>query len=123
MVQSRAICRYLELKYKGKGAELIPTKDGKSQDLFEQVASTETSYFDPYASDVYKFFLSKQPYLGGQDFILADLFHLPPGAWLVKIGEGHLFESRPHVKQWWDKIAGRVSWKLFKPSNKTKILV
>jgi glutathione S-transferase len=48
-VESRAICRYLETKYKGKGNELIP-KDVKSQGLFEQAASIEISYFDPYAS-------------------------------------------------------------------------
>ncbi|CAF0761425.1 unnamed protein product [Rotaria sordida] len=142
--ESRAICRYLELKYKGNGTELIPTTDIKAQGLFEQAASIETSYFDPYASgiigervfkkmkgqgepdevkvaslkatlnanlDVYEKILSQQPYLGGANFTLADLFHLPYGTWLVKIGEGHLFESRPHVKQWWDKITTRISWK------------
>jgi len=51
-VESRAICRYLELKYKGKGTELIPTKDSKAQGLFEQAASVELSYFDPYASGI-----------------------------------------------------------------------
>jgi glutathione S-transferase len=41
----------LELKYKGKGTELIP-KDAAAQGLFEQAASIETSYFDPYASKI-----------------------------------------------------------------------
>ncbi len=49
-LESRAICRYLELKYKGKGTELIPTKNAAAQGLFEQAASIETSYFDPHAS-------------------------------------------------------------------------
>lgn len=40
------------MKYKGKGAELIPSKDVKAQGLFEQAASTEMSYFDPYASGI-----------------------------------------------------------------------
>lgn len=40
------------MKYKGKGTELIPTKDPKAQGLFEQAASTEISYFDPYASGI-----------------------------------------------------------------------
>jgi len=48
-LESRAICRYLEIKYQGQGTQLIP-KDIKGQGLFEQAASTETSYFDPYAS-------------------------------------------------------------------------
>jgi glutathione S-transferase len=49
-LESRAICRYLELKYRGKGTELIPSKDAASKGLFEQAASIETSYFDPSAS-------------------------------------------------------------------------
>jgi glutathione S-transferase len=48
--ESRAICRYLETKYKGKGTELIPTNDIKAQFLFEQAASTEVSNFDTFAS-------------------------------------------------------------------------
>ncbi|CAF2730004.1 unnamed protein product [Rotaria sp. Silwood2] len=126
--ESRAICRYLELKYKGKGTELIP-KDIKAQGLFEQAASIETSYFDPYASGIVVERVFKKMKGQGEadeakvaslkatltanldNFTLADLFHLPYGAWLVKLGEGHLFESRPHVKQWWDKITTRVSWK------------
>jgi len=42
---------------------------------------------------------------------LADLYHLPYGTWLVKIGEGGFFESRPNVKKWWDRITSRPSWK------------
>jgi glutathione S-transferase len=61
--------------------------------------------------DVYEKILSKQPYLAGEKFTLADLFHLPYGAWLAKIGEGDLIESRPNVKQWWDRITSRISWK------------
>jgi len=142
--ESRAICRYLELKYHGKGTELVPSKDAASKGLFEQAASIETSYFDPSASgivfeklfkkmkglgeadearvatlkqqlndklDVYDKILAKQPYLAGQEFTLADLFHLPYGARLVQIGEGHFFDSRPNVKKWWDTITSRPSWK------------
>ncbi len=50
-LESRAICRYIEEKYKGKGTELIP-KDIKAQSLFEQAASIEISYFDPNASGI-----------------------------------------------------------------------
>jgi len=42
----------LEAKYKGKGTELIPTKDIKERGLFEQAASMEICYFDPYASGI-----------------------------------------------------------------------
>ncbi len=51
-LESRAICRYLELKYRGKGTELIPSTDPASKGLFEQGASIETSYFDPSASQI-----------------------------------------------------------------------
>ena len=49
-VESRAICRYLEEKYKGKGTELIPTKDIKANFLFEQAANIEAFNFNPAAS-------------------------------------------------------------------------
>lgn len=51
-VESRAICRYLEVKYKGKGTELIPVQNAKVEGLFEQGASIETSYFDPSANGI-----------------------------------------------------------------------
>jgi glutathione S-transferase len=49
--ESRAICRYIETKYKGQGTELIPT-DLKGLGLFEQGASIETAYFDPQVSTI-----------------------------------------------------------------------
>lgn len=52
LVESRAICRYLEDKYRGKGTELIPNKNAAARGLFEQAASIETSYFDPSASGI-----------------------------------------------------------------------
>lgn len=51
LFESRAICRYLELKYKGQGTQLIP--DGvQAIAKFEEAASIETSNFDPYASTI-----------------------------------------------------------------------
>jgi hypothetical protein len=42
----------LEKQYKGKGTELIPSKNTKVEGLFEQGASIEASNFDPYASEI-----------------------------------------------------------------------
>jgi len=42
----------LEEKYKGKGSQLIPTKDIKSRFLFEQAAYIEVFNFDPSASSL-----------------------------------------------------------------------
>ncbi|CAF4685521.1 unnamed protein product [Rotaria sp. Silwood2] len=141
--ESRAICRYLEMKYKGKGTELMPRNNPKAEGLFEQAASIELCYFDPHATnigrelvlkkmrggepdmnqvaefrrdlgenlDVYEKLLSEQSYLAGNTYTFADLFHVPLGLLLVKCGEGELFESRPHVKQWWEKISTRQAWK------------
>ncbi|KAG2378864.1 hypothetical protein C9374_008012 [Naegleria lovaniensis] len=143
--ESRAICRYLESKYKGQGTELIPSSDVKTLGLFEQGASIETSYFDPQVSgltfelvfknmfgmgspdearvkiltqklttylDVYEKILSKQEYIGGNQFTLADLYHLPYGSFLFhpQVNLGHLINDRPHVAAWWDKITKRDSW-------------
>ena len=49
--ESRAICRYVALKYGGAEKGLIPRdEDLASVARFEQAASVETSNFDPYAS-------------------------------------------------------------------------
>jgi glutathione S-transferase len=60
--------------------------------------------------DVYEKILSKQKYLAGNECTLADLHHLPYGAKLYSVGYGHLIDSRPHVKKWWDELTSRPSW-------------
>lgn len=49
-LESRAICRYLEEKYRGKGTELVPAKDIKGRFLVEQAAYIEAFNFNPSAS-------------------------------------------------------------------------
>lgn len=51
LYESRAICRYLALKYAGQGTPLIPSPtDLEKYALFEQAAHIELAAFDPYAS-------------------------------------------------------------------------
>jgi glutathione S-transferase len=51
LYESRAICRYIALKYAGQGIPLIPSPtDLEKYALFEQAAHIELSAFDPYAS-------------------------------------------------------------------------
>ncbi|KAH7319560.1 glutathione S-transferase [Rhizoctonia solani] len=60
--------------------------------------------------EAYERILSKQKYLGGDVFTLADLFHIQYG----KGVEGYLpgiFDSQPNVKRWWADITARDSWK------------
>ena len=108
--ESRAICAYLEIKYKNKGTKLIPSCDAKKMGTYEMGVSIEGGYFDGPAStivferlfkgilgygpadetkvkaaadklagslDVYEKILSKQEFIGGSEFSLADVFHLP----------------------------------------------
>jgi glutathione S-transferase len=49
-LESRAICRYLALKYADQGTPLIPpTTDIKATAIFEQAASVEQANFDAIA--------------------------------------------------------------------------
>ncbi|KAF8881353.1 glutathione S-transferase [Infundibulicybe gibba] len=50
LYESRAICRYIAIKYAGQGTPLIPsTSDIKAIALFEQAASVEAFTFTPEA--------------------------------------------------------------------------
>ncbi|KAF8595199.1 hypothetical protein BDV93DRAFT_564643 [Ceratobasidium sp. AG-I] len=60
--------------------------------------------------DGYERILSKQKYLAGDTFTLADLFHLPYGKMAEDLVPG-LFSSKPSVKKWWEDITSRESWK------------
>ncbi|KAL0947927.1 hypothetical protein HGRIS_010558 [Hohenbuehelia grisea] len=51
--ESRAICKYIALKYRGQGTELLPPSgDLKAVALFEQAASVEAFNFDPAVSEI-----------------------------------------------------------------------
>jgi glutathione S-transferase len=142
VIESRAICRYIENKHKNHGIELVPT-ELKANSRFEQGAYIETNEFDPHASqlvyellfkgmfggsadeekvkqhteklekvlDVYEKILSKQEFIGGDVFTLADIYHYPYGSLLTAIKLGHLVDDRPNVKAWWDRITDRPAWK------------
>ncbi|KAG8721962.1 hypothetical protein FRC11_002810 [Ceratobasidium sp. 423] len=58
----------------------------------------------------YEHILSKQKYLGGDVFTLADLFHVPYGKATEPYVPG-IFDSQPNVKRWWADITARESWK------------
>ncbi|KAJ2923723.1 hypothetical protein H1R20_g13374, partial [Candolleomyces eurysporus] len=63
--------------------------------------------------DVYDQILSKQKYLGGDEFTAADLFHLPYGSLLPTIGSNAI-ESRPNVAKWFKSLQDRPSWQAVK---------
>ncbi|EKM53959.1 uncharacterized protein PHACADRAFT_257476 [Phanerochaete carnosa HHB-10118-sp] len=149
LFESRAIARYIAIKYHDQGATLLPAY-GDLQGLgrFEQGASIEAGTFDVYAGaiafeklfkpmrglqtddtkleyftttldaklDGYEAVLSKQKYIGGDIFTLADLFHLPYGALLPKAGYNYLQDTakRPHLARWWKEISSRPTWEAVK---------
>ncbi|CAE6534350.1 unnamed protein product [Rhizoctonia solani] len=60
--------------------------------------------------EAYERILSKQKYLAGDEFTLADLFHLPYAAGCEPYAPG-IFDAQPNVKRWWTEISGREAWK------------
>ncbi|EIW80638.1 glutathione transferase [Coniophora puteana RWD-64-598 SS2] len=60
--------------------------------------------------DAYNVLLGKQKYIGGNEYTLADIFHLAYGAALIQGGQVTLFESRPNVARWWKEISNRKAW-------------
>ncbi len=62
--------------------------------------------------DVYEEHLSKNKYLAGDFFSIADLSHLPYTHYLVNVGKrGECVTSRKHVNAWWEDISSRPAWK------------
>jgi glutathione S-transferase len=61
--------------------------------------------------DVYEAHLSKNKYLAGDFYSIADLVHIPYTYFLIKYTtKGHVITSRKHVKAWFDDICARKSW-------------
>ncbi|KAG8739547.1 hypothetical protein FRC10_005457 [Ceratobasidium sp. 414] len=142
LYESRAICRYLVMKYGSEHPNLLPdASDPERCSLFEQAASVEFANFEPsgiviaweldlakkfgFPSDeaeakkhkdlikekmeVYERILSDHKYLAGDTLTLADLWHLPYGAYFENLVPG-VFTS-PNVNRWWQDISSRPSWK------------
>ncbi|XP_058076334.1 glutathione S-transferase F13-like [Magnolia sinica] len=61
--------------------------------------------------DIYEERLSKNKYLAGDFYSLADLHHLLFSYYLMKTPKAYLFDSRPCVKAWWDNISSRPAFK------------
>ncbi|KAJ7839342.1 glutathione S-transferase [Mycena olivaceomarginata] len=128
LYETRAICRYIAAKHPESG--LIPT-DPKANALFEQAASVELSNWDPSASKAgvelmrkrvhsppsrhalnlegYEAILSKQRYVAGDSFTLADLFHIPYAP-LVASGGSDIMTRKPNVARWYNELVARPSW-------------
>lgn len=60
--------------------------------------------------DVYEERLSETNYLGGDNFTLADLHHLPTIQYLLATTAKRLFDGRPRVSAWVEDITARPAW-------------
>ncbi|XP_038898703.1 glutathione S-transferase PARB-like [Benincasa hispida] len=60
--------------------------------------------------DIYENQLSKNKFLAGDEFSLADLHHIPNVSYLSMTPSKKLFESRPRVNAWVAEITARPSW-------------
>ncbi|CAG8682479.1 13602_t:CDS:1, partial [Dentiscutata heterogama] len=139
IAESRAICRYLVSKYQGKynNTILIPN-DIHEAGLVEEFISYEAFYYEPPASkivyyelvlrtpeseiikqalkdinkilDVFDKLLEGKEYLNGE-FSLADLFYCPCTHFIYST-HADLWDKRPNVKKWWDRLRNRDAWKM-----------
>ncbi|KAJ7814807.1 glutathione S-transferase [Mycena leptocephala] len=60
--------------------------------------------------DAYEIILGKQKYLAGDEFTLADLFHVGFGTTCATAGCDLLTSKGPNVARWWNDIISRPSW-------------
>ncbi|KAI8522704.1 hypothetical protein RHMOL_Rhmol13G0017300 [Rhododendron molle] len=113
-----------------KGTQLI--YDGKKMAIASVWMDVEAHQFDPAASklggtadaaavqekeaklvqvlDIYEVRLAQFKYLGGDDFTLVDLHHLPRLQRLMGSQMKKLVDSRPHVSAWCADILARPAW-------------
>ncbi len=136
LYESRAIIRYLDRKL--PGPSLTPT-DPLAYGRMEQFISVESSYFSPPAMkivmkalmkrdtpdsiieqsrkdlekplEVIDAVLSKQQFLAGDSFSLAEVTWLPYLEYLHVAGEGALLGRYKNVSAWWERISTRPSWR------------
>jgi glutathione S-transferase len=134
--EARAIIRYLDRVLPGPA--LTPA-GGRAYGLMEQFLGVELSYFSPnimvhfYAKflgrqlgaealaagranagralDVAEQALAGAPFLAGAEFSLAEIAWMPYLHIVGLTGNEDLISSRPHVRDWWARLAARPSWR------------
>lgn len=142
MLESRAICRFLDAQY--SNPRLTPI-NGKARAMMEKWAYLEQSYLEPAAGRIFsqrvmapirklnpdqeiiqnslkatRHFLGlldehlrQNVYLAGEEFSLADIFYMPYHDFLSFSHEPTLFYEFPHVAAWWNRVSARPSWQQF----------
>ncbi|CAL4945699.1 unnamed protein product [Urochloa decumbens] len=140
LYESRAINRYIASKYKSEGTGLLPATPSAKLEVWLEVEShhfypnvsplvlqllvkpmmggaPDPVVVDKYTHllakvlDIYEDHLSKNKYLAGDEFSLADANHMSYLLFLSKTPKAGLVDERPHVKAWWEDIAARPAFK------------
>lgn len=57
--------------------------------------------------DLFEDHLSEHAYLGGDEYSIADIIHIPYVYAIMKLGKKNQLKSRPHVYEWLKKIVLR----------------
>lgn len=149
LYESRAICRYIVMKYADQGSKLIPT-GLKDNALFEQAVSIEQSNFEPSASSAVYEKLYK-PYYGlvpdqavfdehlkkldakldaydvifsKQKYLAGDEITLAdlfhlPYGSKLAVAGSNIMETKPNVARWFNDISSRPSWESVKTQIKS----
>ncbi|KAJ0960291.1 hypothetical protein J5N97_001862 [Dioscorea zingiberensis] len=117
LFESRAICRYVAEKYAKQNNKYLLGRDFARASIYRTMAGKKSLLEQNEKKlakvlDVYEQRLGDSRFLAGNEFTLADLFHLPNSHYLANSEEWrHLFESRKNVRRWWKKISNRNSWR------------
>ncbi len=132
--ESRAICRYINERANGK---LVPG-DIKGRALMEQWISVESANFTPHAMKfiyhhafkraqepavleaaakglelalgVMNASLSKNAFIAGAQFTLADVCFMPYLEYVAGMPVKETIAKYPHVSGWWNRISERPTW-------------
>lgn len=134
LYETQAMCRYINAKV---GGPLVPD-DVRARALVDQWMSIETANFsghlmkfvyhyllhdahDPQALEqasaaldrtlgVLAVRLSKEPFIGGQTFTLADICFMPYFEYAMMTPARGIVERRSDVVRWWNRVRERPSW-------------
>ncbi|KAJ7892417.1 glutathione S-transferase [Mycena leptocephala] len=60
--------------------------------------------------DIYEIILSKYKFLAGDEFTIADLFHLSYAPMLADAGVAIMKSTGPNVVRWWNDLIFRPAW-------------
>ncbi|KAJ7196657.1 glutathione S-transferase [Mycena pura] len=140
LYESRAICRYLAEKYANQGTPLLPeglkeralVEQAASVELanfkpalvkvgrelgkprrglpVDQAVLAEALAELGAKLDVYEVILGKHKFLSGDEFTLADLFHLIYAKPIAASGLDFMTSRGPNVKRWWNELISRAAW-------------